>query len=1286
MPAEEEKQGSLRALRDGIPAPNGAHAAPRRANMIGRADPLWARFAAGALTFTLTTTSAAVPPTDAFLNSTSRINNGVTMPATQLEAPQGLRASADDLSRLSSDANVSRIVQSGHQDLLLQRVNDLLAALEGTGQPYRREVMLGGVRDQQAWAEKYSSLTDGQKQAFRDQAILMMAQNFGDRFAAGQQGRIEDFGSVVRQNLDSLFMHATTAPAEAHAEAPAVPWYQQIPVIREITSLLAGPQAVPAPTEAPVEFSLEGLQARVEELGVDFSDIAPEELTLEQSLALMFYERAYTFFSTTPNPTPEQILNFYETILVAGRTLARQEGRDITDLHDVDLLLMAGTAQAGDLLNRVLARITAAETERVQKVAQNIYEYFRSEELQRLQRAQPAGAGTVLNAEGRAPQALSQEQINAQAENLAREKAEAFFDKIKNPQSRGSLDIRGVLREMGVPEDLITRADSPFFLVGRGRPYLNPEQLNGIIRNPAFGDVNAVQMFVDENMARVVLVRGQFASGFDEAFIAPWRMVSEAWRGEASAMAKLASSVGSAFAALSYRVPFRSFRVIASSGRTVGERAGAAVGLVPYALAAWQIASWFEGITGYGPDHGPFTFCKYFTESSSGREATGATGTPVPPTELSRGMQEKGRAAQELVKVADELGNTTYRNLRDQLARYRQYVLGTTSTNFSAAATLERINLERLRRGMQFLANFESSTRGMSGQDAELEFYRQFFRSIAPANARGETVSMLVNIIDTYIPQTDRAALYKELFLNVALRNTERPVTDEAQLFSGIYKQSERLRNLLAPILAVVDAKFGLGSAHENPNINPQVAATYLSQLNLTVALRGVYQLQQGPEPLDNEDVAFWLARSYMAINPNLIRLVEGYTNEQGQRVPGFFSDAGTQLEAYKKALEYIAGHPNAGQDEVLNNALLSLLPVNRRSAAMQLLQASQTAIEASAAAQAQARENARSILLERERGQELLDFVDASLADNSDRLNAYNSLIQYLSNPDFASAGYAELKEYFISSQLGAYPALRSAVEAFFTGQERDSALSYLIGLTKEALRGPGVRTRSYTYAAPGTGTRITMAVAEESEVGNLLVRKLVSENLGLRNDLDALYIGEPERRRGAFDANRFLMLLDAALFLKDNPGATSDQLHQHFISRFNDICPGLDMGTVLSGRQFDLVLALLPMRDNSGALLSEDALLGIANSPPYWEYRTADWLRGQYEALNPTEKARMFYFLPEDMQKEYWNEMGRRERDSVWRARAPSGDTTGLGARIRAWQTNHAFLKARRGYQRWE
>ncbi|MCX6768820.1 MAG: hypothetical protein NTY83_03210, partial [Candidatus Micrarchaeota archaeon] len=168
---------------------------------------------------------------------------------------------------------------------------------------------------------------------------------------------------------------------------------------------------------------------------------------------------------------------------------------------------------------------------------------------------------------------------------------------------------------------------------------------------------------------------------------------------------------------------------------------------------------------------------------------------------------------------------------------------------------------------------------------------------------------------------------------------------------------------------------------------------------------------------------------------------------------------------------------------------------------------------------------------------------------------------------------------------------------------------------------------------------------------------------------------------------------------FIKQTPGATSEQLQKHAIDLFNNY-PGLPAGetlldpdTVLPERFFDLAVTLMPMRDNSGALLSPDAMRDIANSPPYWSYRTTDWVREQYEALNATDKARMFSFIPEELQMEYWNGMSQTERGAVWSATAARGDNVTSDS-ISAWKAAHQFIKRqnigtqrrpRQGYPDW-
>ena len=138
--------------------------------------------------------------------------------------------------------------------------------------------------------------------------------------------------------------------------------------------------------------------------------------------------------------------------------------------------------------------------------------------------------------------------------------------------------------------------------------------------------------------------------------------------------------------------------------------------------------------------------------------------------------------------------------------------------------------------------------------------------------------------------------------------------------------------------------------------------------------------------------------------------------------------------------------------------------------------------------------------------------------------------------------------------------------------------------------------------------------------------------------------------------------MLVDAAVFLEDNPRATADQLKQHFIDEFNARYPGLDLSTVQSDKQFDLVAALLPLRDSRGDTLSPDAMLERANGTEYWSYRTPEWLRTNFAALPAAERASSFISLPEALQAEYWNAHAD-EREDLYNA----------AKRDRAWNAAH-------------
>jgi hypothetical protein len=305
------------------------------------------------------------------------------------------------------------------------------------------------------------------------------------------------------------------------------------------------------------------------------------------------------------------------------------------------------------------------------------------------------------------------------------------------------------------------------------------------------------------------------------------------------------------------------------------------------------------------------------------------------------------------------------------------------------------------------------------------------------------------------------------------------------------------------------------------------------------------------------------------------------------------------------------------------------------------------------------------------------LSTIKASITNEADRLDAYVGILRFLSAPENANITDADLERQFLLQQLDRYPNLRSAVETYFYNDAEmlRKASAYITQLTRDAASEPGVGARGPT----------------EVDVENLLRRRL-SQNpsADMRNLLDVVYLATETRGRAQFDANKFTMLVDAAVFLEDNPRATADQLKQHFIDEFNARYSGaLDLSTVQPDKQFDLVVALLPLRDSRGATLSPEAMLERANGTEYWSYRTDDWLKTNFASLPAGERASSFISLPEALQIEYWNAHPDEREDLYTAAKRDRAWNAAHGTDLRGHRETHGRGRTRTTvtvYPEWE
>lgn len=1433
MPGDEENQVPGRKLQQGTVVPNEERAVPRRADRIQRADPRWVRFFAGALTVTLTATSAAVPPTDAFLNSTNRINTGEDMSPAVQAAPARVNLAADDFQKAESvlayDPNfdmqtyrnsMAAIRRSGDEDLVLHQVNRFFMDLDqlAAGRTATRGFLVNFDADSLTKiVEDYKSIiAEGKEQElefFKFRVIAIFANAYVNGEGSGR------YSSALPDTLTSAFDGATadvTRMAEV-AQSAQVPWYQQIWGIRDVVAFLTGPsQVVPTPVEAPPEtvtvsehvaFEMQDsstgatIQMNGDELIQSLLDLGvPEEMIdlfanldwkgmLGITYSLVINEALDELYAPAPDGTPPVVTNqdIEDTIYMGQQKFAVMAGTMFPDQLRAQGIDPNRVQEAGTLaglialgvaaLDGILAMVGSATQRRftngrgqLDTVLTAARARFAEDVVAARQAADPtrrAEYQAQMDAYRQAGQTLSrlEEQVKAKEatagnEGLSSRQRAAAQIALDGPTGHPEQGLRAQLEQaraafhtaetalpgVGEISTRMTTLMRNIEAAANGTLARNPGEsriaaalrasgldsatiLTTTVNGRIVSTVN--QGMVDGVLGNVQLVNLDLppaaAAPGAPAQAAPaaapqaerMRLVIDYSPSRGTASARVVGEFEIDPTSAWGRVWVDPVRYARQPGISRGERV-ARWASVPFRVGAnaWEEAwkakevprtgneSRVVGILGLAATLGIAGFIDYelFAWSTPSRPATraGRGGTAATTTTQPPQINETNRqSAYNFTDLTNRLGNTTYRNLREELEMYRKYVLGTVSRDFGPdtrnTQALAGVNTAAVQAATEFLNNFQNSTStpgttadqprtlSMTADQAELEFYRQYFLSFGTPNAQGVRTSALVSLIDTYVPESERLAIYKMLFTDVAMHGDPvKAITDESALFAGLMKKSSRIRDMFAPILDVIDARMGWEDVNraalltQQNTAMPQVA-TYMTNLSLSIIVRAGL-VRPGVTP-DIEDVALGLARAYMVNNPDITKRIEGFTDANGNRVPGFFSDVSTQLDAYKKVLAYMQEHPNDRLDVIINNVLLEMIPANRRSAAMQLLQVSTAEIETGAAVQAQSLENARTILRGRERGEELLEFIDACLEKDSDKLAAYNSLIQYFtSNPDYANADYVELREQFLVNQLGNYAHMRAAVEAFFSGPQLDSALAYLIKLTKQATTEPGVgRTPT------------------EADVANLLVRQLADQNPDLGNDLNVLYIGDAARRRGQFDMNRFTMLLDAALFIKntreqfarDNPGAeipavTSGQLKEHVINRFQNY-PGLradetllDPNTVLPDRFFDLAITLLPMRyPESGAPLASEDMRTMANSPPYWSYRTTDWVRGQYESLNATEKTRLFTFLPEELQREYWNGMTQTQRDAIWKATAPRGDTFGIANSIAAWKTAHDFLK---------
>ena len=1162
MPGDDEKQVQGKKLRQGAATPNEERSAPRHVRGIQRADPLWARFSAGALTLSLTATSAAVPSNDAFLNSTSRINNGVTMPATQIEAPQGLRASAEDIGRLSSDANVSRIAQSGNQNLLLTRVNDLLAALDGTGQPFRREMLLGGVRDQQAWADRYSTLTEAQKRVFIDQAIAILAENFGDQFSTGQAVRInEAFGAIVQQNLEPMFAQAT---APAQVAATPVPWYQQIPVVREIASLFTGAQVVPTPTTVAVgegeafEITEDSISQALSDLGFEAPDeVAGHILTTEELMALSYLNVANTFFNTTP-PTEamSRLPELREQVHSAASAVASASGRTMSD-EQVDSSIERGLQSLSLVFGAAMAGLVTTQTNLVQSIGRSVYSEVYGREYSRLVRERVPAEAATTDVRARAfledpANAAIKSEIENGSRVAATQRTQQFLDAIRAP---GQKNIETILQGLGIENGRIT--DVAFYgeTVGERDIGTVLRRVNEIISDPTLANqrfvdmrlsterilVNGVETEVaagGENAFRCVAIRNAFFRGIDNALFEPFKMIG---RGLPQGTARaFVAGTGRTIAAFGWRVPSNALTSMRTG--TLGEGLGAGAVAFAWVLTAWGVANELSNVTGLtSAEWGPIDLLQSAFSSkpaASSAPRTGALSTPA-PTAATAIERDALTAATAFRDYERNLGNTSFRNLREELLLFENYILGGQAADLSTPAALRRIAQNRgaIEAAQEFLNEFNTQSAGMGQDQAALLFYKMFFERYGPSGLAG--------IIEAYVPEAERMDIYSYLFSQVALKSPTRAVLD-ATLFDKLRAQP-RFAELTGPMLSVVEATLNWEGARSR-RAGAVGAEAYMDALAATVGL-----MESSDNPL-TAAVAF----------------------------------AEQNLAEFRTTLS----------------------------------------------------------------------TIKASITNEADRLDAYVGILRFLSAPENANISDANLERQFLLQQLDRYPNLRSAVETYFYNDAAmlRKASIYITQLTRDAASEPGVSDRGPT----------------EVDVENLLRRRL-SQNpsVEIRNLLDVVYLAEEGRRgRAQFDVNRFTMLVDAAVFLSASPRATVGQLKQHFIDAFDARYPGLAASTVQPDRHFDLVAALLPLRDSRGATLSPEAMLERANGTEYWSYRTDEWLNTNFAALPPAERASSFISLPEALQIEYWN-AHPDEREDLYTA----------AKKDRAWNSAHGTdLRGRR------
>ncbi|HNT60845.1 MAG TPA: hypothetical protein PKJ97_02600, partial [Candidatus Bilamarchaeaceae archaeon] len=520
-------------------------------------------------------------------------------------------------------------------------------------------------------------------------------------------------------------------------------------------------------------------------------------LTLEDVLALTYLDRAYTFFTSTPNPTPEQVLAFYEGVLVAGQMTSRQNGREAATLEDVDRYIQAGLGSVGigGAASRFLAAITSAETRMVERVAQNLYNYVYERRM-----AGVSGAPGEIPYE-RAARAAAQD---------ARQAVQGLFDKIRSvpPEARGALNMNALLAEAGVAQD----AMESMLARGSRERLMDMNRLNSIIRSPQFADPNSVRMVLEDGLPKVNIIRGSFTAAFDEAFIAPWRMVSEAWRGESSTLARVINAGGSVFAALTYRPLARGLRTTFGPRRAIGERVGGAAGLAVYGLVGWQVASWL-GAT----ERGPFTLAYNSLFGSSGASApsAGVTAPPRPAvrTEATPALNEAQRDTQQrLVSVSD-----AYTSINDadpllggRISQFLTRAFGfETRTDYGLEANAQRVSrfdAARAQDAAEFMSMASAAMEGKAGNQAELAFYEAFFKFVT-----GSDNPRTLFIGNRFLPQAQRLDVYRELFdsTRVGRRGS---LSNEAEIFEKM-RRNPAFISAAGPVAQVIDAAVGAGRA-----------------------------------------------------------------------------------------------------------------------------------------------------------------------------------------------------------------------------------------------------------------------------------------------------------------------------------------------------------------------------------------------------------------------------------------------------------------------------------------